>query len=162
MNPSEIRELLEVLNQRTAFTEYDFKSDVPVIGPILQRVRRLWNNISTRWYVRHYAQQQLQFQQTLLQTLLALYEALQQESAVARQEYATVRQESTLIMTQLSENLAKLTVDLDKLAASLHDGDVRDQMLKQDIDAIVRRLTQSVQPIQSTQPVQINSSSVPD
>lgn len=169
MNPSEIRELIEVLNQRTAITEYDFKSDVPVIGPILQKTRQLWNNIASRWYMRHYAQQQLQFQQTLLQVLLALYETMQNESAesrqtsaLVRQESAAVREESNVRTTQLAQDLHKLAVDFDKLAASLRDGDVRDHMLKLDIDAVVRQLTQSAQPIRAIQTNPPNQTSLPD
>jgi hypothetical protein len=38
--------------------EYEFRSSVPVIGPLLARVRSLWYGVAARWAMRYLMQQQ--------------------------------------------------------------------------------------------------------
>ena len=42
---------------------------MPVVGPIFQTFRQIWNNISTRWYVDHAVKQQIDFDSQLLNLL---------------------------------------------------------------------------------------------
>ena len=112
MNATEFQHTLDTLVRCTQVTEYDFRSNLPVIGPLVQRVRLFWNGISTRWYVRDYARQQLQFQTNLLRVIEVLY----------------------------AEN-QELQRQLNGMTTSLNVLNIRDAMLKQDIDAIVRQLS---------------------
>ena len=112
MNVREFQQALDTLVRCTQVTEYDFRSNLPVIGPLVQRVRLFWNGISTRWYVRDYARQQLQFQTNLLRVIEVLY----------------------------AEN-QELQRQLNGMTTSLNVLNIRDAMLKQDIDAIVRQLS---------------------
>jgi len=47
-----MRDSMAELILRANLHEPDFKSDVPLVGPIIVAVRRLWNWMSTKWYVR--------------------------------------------------------------------------------------------------------------
>jgi hypothetical protein len=47
-----LRESLAELIGRGYLHEPDFRSETPVVGPIIVAVRRLWNWMSTKWYVR--------------------------------------------------------------------------------------------------------------
>jgi GT2 family glycosyltransferase len=38
--------------------EFEFQSSVPVVGPLLARLRALWYSVAARWAVRHLTQQQ--------------------------------------------------------------------------------------------------------
>lgn len=53
--------------------EFDFPSRVPVIAPLIQRFRKGWNSISTRWYVRSSVHQQRQFNDAILEALHGLH-----------------------------------------------------------------------------------------
>lgn len=119
MNSTEFQHLLDTLARHTQVTEYDFRSNFPVLGPLVQRVRLMWNNISTRWYVRDYAQQQLQFQIKLLQVIERLYAENQ----------------------ELHGQLDDMTRSIDDMNKSLGVLNIRDAMLKLDIDSIVRQLS---------------------
>ncbi len=56
----------------SAMSEFDFPSRVPILGPFIRSVRKLWNNIAARWYVRHYVQQQMAFNTAVLDALQAI------------------------------------------------------------------------------------------
>ena len=47
-----LRESLAELIGRGYLHEPDFRSEAPLIGPVIVAVRRLWNWMSTKWYVR--------------------------------------------------------------------------------------------------------------
>jgi len=47
-----LRESLAELIGRSKLEEPDFQSAAPLIGPVVVAVRRLWNWMSTKWYVR--------------------------------------------------------------------------------------------------------------
>jgi len=53
------------LNQQ--ITERPFHSDVPIVGGLIVWFRRLWNSISTLWYVRPLVRQQNEFNAALVQ-----------------------------------------------------------------------------------------------
>ena len=52
--------------------EGSFVSNLPVIGPLVAGFRKLWNGVSTQWYVRPLLRQQNQFNQVLVARLRAL------------------------------------------------------------------------------------------
>jgi len=53
-----LRESLAELISRGYLHEPVFRSEVPVVGPVIVAVRRLWNWMSTKWYVRPIMAQQ--------------------------------------------------------------------------------------------------------
>jgi hypothetical protein len=53
-----LRESLAELIGRSHLNEPDFRSATPVLGPVIVAVRRAWNWMSTKWYVRPIMAQQ--------------------------------------------------------------------------------------------------------
>jgi len=62
---------LDQLRATTTLQEYRFRSQVPLIGPLIARVRELWNGVATKWYVRPLIQQQNEINQQLVAVLAA-------------------------------------------------------------------------------------------
>lgn len=52
---------LTQLQEKWQVAERPFQSNTAVIGPIVVRLRTIWNNIATKWYVRPIVQQQNEF-----------------------------------------------------------------------------------------------------
>lgn len=77
MNSMLFNQQLDELTTRLTRTEFDFASSAPMVGPIIQGFRRLWNNISTRWYVMHTAKQQVVFDTQMLSLVKQLTEYTQ-------------------------------------------------------------------------------------
>lgn len=63
---------LEQLEAVSEVEERPFESAVPVVGPLIARLRQAWNNVSTTWYVRPILQQQNEFNHLIVQHLQAL------------------------------------------------------------------------------------------
>jgi hypothetical protein len=55
-----LQEAVAELVARGELHEPDFTSDTPVIGPAIVAIRRLWNWMSTKWYVRPILREQSQ------------------------------------------------------------------------------------------------------
>jgi len=53
-----LRESLAELIGRSRLDEPDFRSEVPLFGPVIVAMRRVWNWMSTKWYVRPILAQQ--------------------------------------------------------------------------------------------------------
>jgi len=62
---------LDPLRATTTLHEYRFRSQVPLIGPLVARFRELWNGVATKWYVRPLIQQQNEINQQLVAALMA-------------------------------------------------------------------------------------------
>jgi len=60
-------DIIPRLRSRQQIAERPFCSDMPVVGGLIVRFRRLWNSISTLWYVRPLIQQQNEFNAALVQ-----------------------------------------------------------------------------------------------
>jgi GT2 family glycosyltransferase len=67
--PSIKEEVLEELHQRWAIQEHQFRSDVPILGPLIAAFRRRWNSVSTRWYVQPIIRQQSEFNARVVRML---------------------------------------------------------------------------------------------
>ena len=67
---------LDQLRPTATLQEYRFRSQVPLIGPLIARFRELWNSVSTKWYVRPLIQQQSEINQQLVAALVAQAAAL--------------------------------------------------------------------------------------
>jgi hypothetical protein len=60
---------LAELGEKWEVQEPEFTSATPVFGPLIVRVRRAWNSIATKWYVRAIVQQQNELNYQLFQRL---------------------------------------------------------------------------------------------
>jgi hypothetical protein len=81
MQPQALDQLIDQLQRQTTMTEIAFTSSAPVIGPLLVALRRAAYNLSARWALKYYAQQQLEFQRTLLGLLRQMQHELNEANA---------------------------------------------------------------------------------
>ena len=116
-NAEKLDQLLAEFAKKIEVTEFSFPSSVPIIGSIVSIFRRIWNNISTRWYVQHYAAQQHTAQQTLMELLVTLQ----------------------LEHLQLTEQLSVVQANLDRLKMQQS---ASHELFSQDIELLARTLTE--------------------
>jgi hypothetical protein len=62
---------LDQLRSAAILQEYRFRSQVPLIGPLIARFRELWNGVSTKWYMRPLIEQQSEINQQLVTVMTA-------------------------------------------------------------------------------------------
>lgn len=102
-----LNESLRQAEAKLAFKEFDFPSRLPVLGPAIQKVRRAFNNISTRWYVNFFQQQQTEFNSALLSALRTL------EQTNLRQEQKIIALEQELQLLQSGFHFRPGSMDRD-------------------------------------------------
>ncbi len=105
LQPTELDRLLSELEQRWLIREQPFTSRLPLLGPLIVRLRSLWNSVSTRWYVQPILQQQVEFNAAAMRAVQALARAVQ---ALARQAEA---QEGAIAASRAVRGQRLLEVD---------------------------------------------------
>ncbi len=80
--------VLEQLETTWEIRETEFTSRLPGFGPMVVRVRRLWNSLATRAYVVPMIQQQNDFNYLLVQSLKRLELLTESASRVASHDRA--------------------------------------------------------------------------
>ena len=104
--------------------ERPFTSDKPIIGPLIVRLRELWNWMSTKWYVRGLLEQQNRFNYRILQRLSELethvldFNADRESTALAR-DMGELRVRLTALEQRLNDGLSTLQARLDRIEALL-------------------------------------------
>lgn len=79
-------------------TQWSFASNVPVVGPLISRFRKLWHNVAARWYTDHALKQVAQTEAQLAahnQQLLEMIHGLSHDIAVLQDEVTRLRQTAT-------------------------------------------------------------------
>jgi hypothetical protein len=81
------------LNARWAVREVPFRSNAPLVGPLIVAVRNFWNWMSTKWYTRALLQQQVTFNALVTQAFnenadehQAMLEKTRQLQAICQQQ----------------------------------------------------------------------------
>jgi len=69
---AELERLAADLGSRWLVRAQPFISHVPLLGPLIARLRSAWNGISTRWYVQPILQQQVEFNAAVVRAVSAL------------------------------------------------------------------------------------------
>ncbi|MBN1875292.1 MAG: hypothetical protein JXA33_13775 [Anaerolineae bacterium] len=113
----EVTRRVDEVETNLARTEFDFVSDVPVVGPLIQTVRRFWNNVATRWYVQHYVRQQMQYDRSVyfaLRTIIARQEQLSAQIMDLAMEMARCDQELSARIHVQAQQMAFTKSLLDK------------------------------------------------
>jgi hypothetical protein len=64
-----LRGRIDDLESKMLLKEQPFVSHAPLIGPLIVRLRSIWNWMSTKWYVLPLMTQQNEFNMTVTQTL---------------------------------------------------------------------------------------------
>lgn len=117
-------ELRQQLAAKWQVMERPFTSQTPLVGPLIVRLRRWWNNVSTTWYVRPLVQQQNEFNHLLTQTVDRLAEVDEELSgrliAADHDQTDLARQvaELTTAVNQLKRRLAAIESSLDRTETS--------------------------------------------
>jgi hypothetical protein len=94
-----------------AIHEMPFRSQLPVLGSVIVRLRTLWNDVATRWYVRPLVEQQNTFNQAVVDALAA------QEAALQALDVRLQTMEAWLI--EQDREKAQLAHDVGDLAAQV-------------------------------------------
>ena len=108
------------LEQDRVLQEYRFRSQTPLIGPLIERFRTGWHNIAGKWAIRYIAQQQstinqqLQTELTDAQACLALAD---HDLMVLTRTVAELTQQ----VIQLRQTVAELEKQQAALRNETHD-----------------------------------------
>jgi GT2 family glycosyltransferase len=105
-------ELLERLHQQWTVEEYEFDSDVPILGPLIAAFRRGWNRISTKWYVDFMFQQQTAFNAAVVTML----ERMVQQNKLLRERLDMSRRDRELLGRVLAEYISESGREIAELA----------------------------------------------
>jgi septal ring factor EnvC (AmiA/AmiB activator) len=115
MTTPTIDPILDQLRSTATLQEYRFRSQVPLIGPLIVRFRELWNGVATKWYVRPLIQHQSEVNQQLVVVLAAQAAGLRDvASRLAVDEERLANNEARLDQQETR---------LDQQEARLHDHD---------------------------------------
>ncbi len=60
---------MDELRRRSVWQEYQFKSQTPVVGPLIAWFRSAWHGVAGKWAIRFIAQQQSTFNLELITEL---------------------------------------------------------------------------------------------
>jgi hypothetical protein len=99
--------------------EEPFTSNAPVVGSLIVRLRRFWNNLSTTWYVRPLLQQQNEFNHLLaryLDELTAVDAELNGRLTAADQDQVDLSRQ----LAELTYAVNRLNQRLEKIEAALN------------------------------------------
>jgi hypothetical protein len=113
---------LDRLTELQTLQEPVFRSRVPILGPAIAGLRELWNNVSTKWYVRPLIEQQGAFNQAAVGVLQAQNARIEELDAGIRDQGARVEGQSALVQEQGAQ-IADLAGQVRKAGASLVEQD---------------------------------------
>jgi hypothetical protein len=125
------KELMAELEARQTIREQPFRSDVPIIGPLISRFRAMWNSISTRWYVLPLLQQQSEFN-----ALLVFYLRAMEAAADARRDVVDGW------MCEMSGRLNEMGGRLSEMSEILNEVDARTIGTDQDQTQLTRNVAE--------------------
>ncbi len=117
----------EHLRQQAIVEEKPFESGAPLVGSLIVWVRRAWNSVATKWYVRPLLQQQNEVNQLLVDSLVEQAARSDEQAAqwaeLDQAQTAALRNsaEITAQVRQLNQRLRGLEARLDALE-NAHDG----------------------------------------
>jgi uncharacterized coiled-coil protein SlyX len=108
------------LSNKAEIKEQPFRSPTRFVGPMIARLRSLWNSVSTKWYVRPLLQQQNEFNRLLVERL---------------QDHDARLIEQDREQTALAHNLAEATAQLQQTNRLLRAIESRLQRLEETASA---------------------------
>lgn len=104
-------ELQRRLDNEWRIQEYPFRSNVPVIGPMIAAFRNAWNSVAAKWHVRQMFEQQQAYNQLTRQLLIELIRR-NQVLTRADQRQGHLLGDRELSIAALAEHVARLEVRL--------------------------------------------------
>jgi hypothetical protein len=106
-------ELIAKLEAKQTVREQPFRSDKPIIGPLIAWFRTVWNSISTRWYVLPLLQQQNAFNALVAASLRDMNECLEEMD----RRLIDLDRDQTVLTRNVAESSYRL-IRLDQLLTS--------------------------------------------
>jgi GT2 family glycosyltransferase len=120
--PSSRAQHLDELKGMWKIEERPFVSDKPIVGPLIARIRELWNSVAAKWFVRAQMQQQMMFNLTVVRTLtdfMALMDEIQAQARDADQDSALLAERLVELGEQISDELHAISERLGRLESRL-------------------------------------------
>ena len=120
--PSSRAQHLDELKGMWKIKERPFVSDKPIVGPLIARIRELWNSVAAKWFVRAQMQQQMMFNLTVVRTLAdftALVDEIQALAHDADQNSALLAERLVELGERISDELHAISERLEKLESRL-------------------------------------------
>lgn len=108
------------LSNKAEIQEQPFRSSTRFVGPVIARLRSLWNGVSTKWYVRPMLHQQNEFNRLLVERL---------------RDHDARLIEQDREQTELAHNLAEVTAQLQQTNRLLRAIERRLQRLEETVPA---------------------------
>ena len=116
--------LLSEVEAKQVVQARPFRSAMPVIGPLVARLREAWNDVSTKWYVRSVVQQQNEFNRLLVEQLREQREWQELKSARLL-EQGDGLSELERQVSEMKEKVDSVTRKLQSLSAKLEKQEPR-------------------------------------
>jgi GT2 family glycosyltransferase len=113
---------LNELHESWSIREHEFRSNVPIIGPLIAAFRRQWNRVSTEWYVRPMIQQQVAFNAKVATMSDRLNQGVRMQQARLDQQAHDQRQLAKVLAEYIGENgreIAELAREINRMNALL-------------------------------------------
>ncbi len=120
--PSSRAQHLDELKTLWKIEERPFVSDKPIVGPLIARIRELWNSVAAKWFVRAQMQQQMMFNLTVVRTLAdftALVDEIQAQTRDADQNSALLAERLVELGERISDELHTISERLGRLESRL-------------------------------------------
>jgi GT2 family glycosyltransferase len=120
--PSSRAQHLDELKTMWKIEERPFVSDKPIVGPLIARIRELWNSVAAKWFVRAQMQQQMMFNLTVVRTLtdfMALVDEIQAQARDADQDSALLAERLVELGERISDELHAISERLERLESRL-------------------------------------------
>lgn len=111
----------EHLKSKSVIQEQAFSSHAPLVGPLIVWFRRMWNSISTRWYVLPLIQQQNEFNAVLLAELREQFTGIEQRFIGIEQRLIDLDRDQTELSRVLAETQYQVIQLRRRVEASRYD-----------------------------------------
>lgn len=105
--------LIASLEEKQVVCEQPFRSDKPLIGPLVAKFRAAWNSIATKWYVLPLVQQQNEFNGLVVTHLKNLGRTLTRHMEEVNSRLSEMDDRLSRMEDQLEEVSNRL-IDLDR------------------------------------------------
>jgi vacuolar-type H+-ATPase subunit I/STV1 len=111
-------ELIAELGAKQTIREQPFRSNKPIIGPLIAWFRTMWNSVATRWYVLPLVQQQNEFNALVVAYVRDTLEEVDQRLEEMDQRLIDLDRDQTLLTRSVAE-LSYRLIRLDQLLTSV-------------------------------------------
>ena len=114
----DLRALLAAVTDHQALAEHEFRSALPVIGPVVVYVRRLWHAVAGRWALRTVICQQNMYNALVAEALAALVQACEEQTAHLNSIGQSVDEQVTRL-NAIGQSVDEQAARIDRLAEEL-------------------------------------------